>query len=128
VIKSSQARQPDDLGVRGWLFFDGSPGGRVAESSVDALAVVVLDVLEEEASKVLLGDRDGVVEELATHGSNPALGEAVLPQGAVGRRLRFDSELLDPITACSRRERNKASRLATRMGVYVMTARISEAL
>jgi hypothetical protein len=64
---------------------------------VHALAVLVLDVLEEEASKVLLVDWDDVVEQLATNGSNPAFREAVLPRGAVGRRLRFDSELLDPI-------------------------------
>jgi hypothetical protein len=47
---------------------------------VHALAVVVLDVLEKEPSKVLLVEWDDVDEQLATNGPNPPFREAVLPR------------------------------------------------
>jgi hypothetical protein len=78
-MKPSEARESDDLGMRGWSFLHRSPCGRVAESSVYSLAVVILDVLEEEPSKVLLVDGDDVVEQLATNGPNPPFRQAVLP-------------------------------------------------
>ena len=65
-MKSPQALQSDDLGAGGRSFLRRSADGRVAESSVHALAVVVLDVLEEKQSKVLVVGRDDVVQSLAT--------------------------------------------------------------
>ena len=59
-----------------------SPDGRVAKSSVHALAVVVVDVLEEEPSEVLLVDHNHVIEQLAPNGSNPTFRGAVLPGGS----------------------------------------------
>ena len=46
-----------------------------------------------------------LVKQLSTNRSNPALGEAVLPRGLAGRRLRLDPELPDPIEDAIRKDR-----------------------
>jgi hypothetical protein len=61
-MKSCQARLSDGLGVRGRSLLDRSPRWRVAESSVHAVVIVVLDELEEEPSEVILVEWDDVIE------------------------------------------------------------------
>jgi len=42
-------------------------------------------------------DHDDMVEQLTSDGPNPSFGEPVLPGRSIRRRLRLDSQALDPI-------------------------------
>jgi hypothetical protein len=59
---------------------------------VRTVVVVVGDVLAEEPTEMSLVSDGDVVEELAAHAADPALGDAVLPRGAVGGPRRLDAE------------------------------------
>jgi hypothetical protein len=86
MMKSPQARRSDDPVVTGGPVLDCSPHGRVAKSRVHALAVVILDVLEKEPPKVLLVDRDDVVDEFAPDRPDSAFRRPVLPRRAECRQ------------------------------------------
>jgi len=62
---------------------------------VDALVVVVIDVLAKEPSEMTFVEDDDVIEQLPTNGANGALSRTVLPRAPVCRPLRFDSEAID---------------------------------
>jgi hypothetical protein len=105
VMRSSHARQSHDSGAGGRSFLRRWANGRVTESRLHPLAVVVRDVLEKDTPQMLLVHRDDMVKQFATHRPNPACRKSLLPWGPVGRRLRFDSELLDPIKDSNREDR-----------------------
>jgi len=65
---------------------------RLAEAQVRTVVVVVGDVLAEEPTKMPLVEDNDVVEELAAHAADPALGDGVLPRAAVGGPRRLDGE------------------------------------
>jgi hypothetical protein len=62
---------------------------------VDPLGVVVGDVVREKPTEVALAENDHVIQELAPTGSDPSLGERVLPGTAVRRSYGFDAEVAD---------------------------------
>src|SRR5262249_52888406 len=62
------------------------------EPEVRAIVVVVSHVLGEHPTEMALVQDDDVVEQLAAHAADPALGYAVLPGAAVRRPLRRDTE------------------------------------
>ena len=62
---------------------------------VDAVGVVVVDVIAEEASKVVLVQDDNVIQQLPASAANPSLGNPILPWTSQGRSLRFNSNVLD---------------------------------
>jgi len=47
--------------------------------------VVVGNVLSQQSAKVTLVEDDGVIEQFATHASDPALCDTVLPRASEGR-------------------------------------------
>ncbi len=79
MVKSSHAREADDPGAIGGPRVTGSPGWRVSERGVDALGVVVLDVFPKQASQVVLGDHDDVIEQFPPDAADEALRRPVLP-------------------------------------------------
>ena len=60
---------------RGGVF--GVVGGSLVESSVRAMAVVVLDVFLEELSELVFVPDDGAVEEFVTECPHPSFGVCV---------------------------------------------------
>ena len=67
----------------------------VPERRVDALRVVVLDVLAEQPSQVVFGQHDHVIEKLATNRPHEAFRCPILPRTLERRSLRMDSESRD---------------------------------
>jgi hypothetical protein len=95
VVKASHPRQTDDLGLVGGSFLDRAAFGSVANRGVDALRVVVLDVLPEQASQMVLAQDDYVIEQLSPNASNKALGSSVLPGTLESCSSGVDPEIPD---------------------------------
>jgi hypothetical protein len=95
MLKATDSRPSDDLGIHGWSSLRSAPGGPVAKASVDSIVVVVVDVLANESPQLPLVDHDHVVKQLATNGADPALRDSVLPRTSMGRPLWVDPEIAD---------------------------------
>ena len=62
---------------------------------VDALGVVVVNVLPEQASQVVLAEDDHVIEQLSSNASDEAFGRPVLPRDLESRPLWMNPETRD---------------------------------
>jgi hypothetical protein len=62
MMKATDARESDDLGGVRRLGFGESTCRDIANRRVDPIAVVVLDVLPEQASEVVFAENDDVIE------------------------------------------------------------------
>ncbi len=62
---------------------------------MDSVFVVVVDVFAKEAPQVPFVHHAHVVEQLSPDGSDPALGDPVLPGPSIGRPFRLDPEIFD---------------------------------
>ena len=62
---------------------------------MNAISVVVSDVVAEEPAKVILAEGDDVIDEFALAGSHPSFRGAVLPRAPECRFFRRDAERLD---------------------------------
>ena len=72
------------------------PAGRVLpQSEMSPVFVVIADVFFQQPSQVPLVQNDHVVEQIPTHTSNPALGDAVLPGTSKSGSDRFCAMLFD---------------------------------
>ena len=105
MVKASHPRQAADSGAIRGPRFRGSPFRGIPDRSVDALCVVVLDVLAQQASQMILVEHDDVVEQLAADAPDEALGCPVLPGTSEGCARGFDSESSDRLSDQSRGDR-----------------------
>ena len=92
VLKTSYAGQADDLRrVRG-LCLDSAAFRSIADRGVDALGVVVVDLLSKQPSEVVLAEDDHVIEQLPSHASHEAFGSPILPGALESCPSRVNSE------------------------------------
>ena len=68
---------------------------RVSQASVNALVVVVGNIVPQQAVQVPFIQDDYVIQHLSTHASHPAFGRSVLPGALKRRALRFYAETPD---------------------------------
>ena len=95
MVKASDPWQSGDSSTRGGSFLYRPPCWRVPQPRVDSLPVVVIDIFPEDSTEVILVDHDHVIQQLASHGSDPALRDPVLPGASVCGPLRLASEVPD---------------------------------
>ena len=95
MMKATDARESDDLGGVRRLGFGESTCRDLANRRVDPIAVVVLDVLPEQASQVVLAEYDHVIEQLPANAPHEALRGPVLPRALERRAFRSDAKSLD---------------------------------
>jgi hypothetical protein len=88
MVKSSDARKAADPGAIRGPGIDGSPGRRITKRGMDALRVVVLDVLPKQASQMVLVEHDHMIEQLPPNAADEALRRPVLPGAAECRSVR----------------------------------------
>jgi hypothetical protein len=96
MVKPSHTRARDDPGPIRRLRFHPSTVWRIADRRVDALGVVVLDVLPKQASQVLLAKHNHVIEKFPPNASDKALRGPVLPGATECCSLGTDAEARDP--------------------------------
>jgi hypothetical protein len=85
--KATDARESDDLGRVRRLGFEESTGWGIAHRRVDPIAVVVPDVLSEQASEVVFAEHDDGIEQLPANAPHEALRGPVLPRASECRGL-----------------------------------------
>ena len=95
MMKSAHAREANDAGAIGGPRVSRSPGWRIAERGVDALGVVVLDVLPKQAPQMVFAEHHHVIEKLPPNASDEAFSRAVLPRASERRAPGTDAECLD---------------------------------
>ena len=95
-MESTESRQRDDL-VREWRHRRGnSTAGRVLpQSEMSPVFVVIADIVSQQPSQVSLVQNDHMIEQVPTHTSNPALGDAILPGTAKSSSDWFRAVLFD---------------------------------
>ena len=69
MMKASDPRQPDDIGICGRSILCPPAIWRVAKAGVHSFFVVVVDILSKESPQVLLVDDYHVIKELSLHRS-----------------------------------------------------------
>ncbi len=74
MMKATDSRQSNDLGLRRWSMLGGAAHRRILQLGVDTVCVVVVDVFADKALQVLLVQDDHVVEKLPASAPNPSLG------------------------------------------------------
>jgi len=62
MMKATDSRQSNDLGLRRWSMLGGAAHRRILQLGVDSVGVVVVDVLAEKVSKVIFVQDDHVIE------------------------------------------------------------------
>jgi hypothetical protein len=95
MMKASDPRQPDDIGICGRSILCPPAIWRVAKAGVHSFFVVVVDILSKESPQVLLVDDYHVIKELSPHSSYPSFCDPVLPWASVGGSRRLDSDTVD---------------------------------
>ena len=91
MVEPAQAWQRSHTGFADWPWLDRTSAGRVfAQRVVDAVLLVIADVLADDAAEVFFIDRNDTVEDLAAAASNPPFGGSVLPRGVNARRFAFN--------------------------------------
>ena len=98
MVKSSHARESNDLSAIRGPGIGGSPRWRIGERGVDALGVVVLEVLLQEASEVIFAEHHHVIEKLSSNATDEALRCPVLPGTSEGGALRRGAAAGSPRT------------------------------
>ena len=96
MMESTESRQRDDL-VREWRHRRGnSTAGRILpQSEMSPVFVVIADIVSQQPSQVSLAQNDHMIEQVPTHTSNPALGDAILPGTAKSSSDWFLAVLFD---------------------------------
>ena len=96
MMQSTKSRLRDDFVFGRRQRHRNSTSGRVLpQLEMRPVFVVIADVFFEQSSQVPLVQNDQVVEQLPTHTSNPALGDAVLPGTSKSGSDRFCAMLFD---------------------------------
>ena len=94
-MKATDSRKSDDTSVFRWPDLCGTSVRRVAQTSVDSVLVVVVDVVAKKTSQVPLVDHDHVIQQFTSKSPGPALRGAVLPRTSVSGPAGLDSKLPD---------------------------------
>ena len=80
MVETAEAWQRSQTGIADRLWLDRTSTGRVfAQRVMDAVFVVIADVLADDAVEVFFIHRDDMVEDLAAAASDPSFGGSVLP-------------------------------------------------
>ncbi len=95
MMKATDLGNADDSRLRQRPALNGPAIGRISKLRMDSVGVVVVDVLLEEASKVVLVQNDQVIEQLSPGAPNPSLSDPVLPRAPECSSPRLDPELSD---------------------------------
>src|SRR5690242_10382995 len=92
MVEPAEAWQRSHAGAADFPSLDRTPAGRVfAQRVVDAVLLVIADVLADDTAQVFFIDRNDIVEDLAATASNPPFGGSVLPRGVNARPSCFES-------------------------------------
>ncbi len=70
-MKATDSRKSDDTSVFGWPDLCGMSVRRVAQTRVDSVLVVVVDVVAKKTSQVPLVDHDHVIQLFTSKGPDP---------------------------------------------------------
>jgi hypothetical protein len=92
MMKSAETRSRGDAGGRVRLRYDVSSLRCAADYFMNSFFVVVLDVLPEKSTEMRLTKHDHVVEQIALHRPDPALGGSIFPGRPRTGLFRFDPE------------------------------------
>jgi hypothetical protein len=87
VVKAADTREPYNSGLR--------RRRRISQLGVDALGVVVGDIVVQQAVQMLLVENDHVIQQLPTGAAHPALCCSILPWTFERGALRLDVKILD---------------------------------
>ena len=92
MVKTAEAWQRSQTGVGNCSRLDRTSVGCVfAQGVVNAIILVITNILADDATKVFFMERDDVVEDLAAAASNPSFGRSVLPWAVNARSFGFQS-------------------------------------
>lgn len=105
MVQASDAREGDDLGSTRRPDLDSSTLGRIPDRRVNALAIVVRDVLPEQAFQMILPENNDVVEQLSAHTPDETLRGSVLPGTLKRRPLRVNPKSPDRTGDLGREDR-----------------------
>ena len=92
-MKATNSGKSDYTSVFRWPDLCGMSVRRVAQTSVDSVLAVVVDVVAKKTSQVPLVDH--VIQQFTSNGPDPALRGSVLPRTSVSGPLGLDSKLPD---------------------------------
>jgi hypothetical protein len=93
MMQAPHTRYRHDSGRIGLPPLEHTPGGRIfVQGVMDAIFVVVVEVLSNEPPQMGFAQHDHVVQQLPATAANPALRQAVLPGTAVGRSNQIATE------------------------------------
>ena len=95
MVQATHARHPDDFRIRLRLSLNRATVRRILNHSVNALGVVVADIVAKQPPQVVLIEHDHMIEDLAPARSYPALCCSVLPRTPERRSLGSDPERPD---------------------------------
>jgi hypothetical protein len=74
MVKTAQSGCGHDLGVKRRMAFDSSFGRSIfVQADVSSVLMIVVNVVAPKPAKMILVQRDGMVEQFATHAARPAL-------------------------------------------------------
>jgi hypothetical protein len=90
MVKAAQARQRNQRRASDWLALDRTPIGRVLVQRVmNAILVVITNVVPDQTPETFFIHRDDMVEDLASAAADPPFGGSVLPWSVNARPLWF---------------------------------------
>src|SRR5215831_11770831 len=92
MVKATQPWQGNQTGMSGWFSLDRTSMGRVfAQRVVNAILVVIAEVVADQTAKMFFIHRDDMVQDLAAAASDPSFGSSVLPWGLNARSFWLKS-------------------------------------
>jgi hypothetical protein len=81
VVEAAQAWLRNQRAIRGRHWLDRTSVGRVfAQRVVNAILLVIADIVADQTAKMIFIHRDDMVEDLAAAASDPSFGGSVLPR------------------------------------------------
>src|SRR4051812_22871414 len=92
MVEPAQPWQRSHTGIADCHWLDRTSAGCVfSQRVVDAVLLVIADVLADDAPQVFFIDRNNIVEDIAAAASNPPFGGSVLPRRVNARPFCFQS-------------------------------------
>lgn len=96
MLQAAQARRGNYRRFRGRFWLDRSSIRSVLfQGTVNAVFVVIADVIPDDSAQVLFIQRDHVIEDLAATTSDPSFGGSVLPWRLYARPFWFQPRRLE---------------------------------
>jgi hypothetical protein len=92
MMKTVEPRAGHHHGVRRRLHLDMPAIGCILlECVMNAVVVIIADVIANESAPVSFIQRDDMIEQLAAAASDPAFSQSILPWGLHARSLRLQT-------------------------------------